>query len=296
MDALDTYHHPSGRFSMAGALLALASGLAAGVVFGGVYAYVDVYVPVVGEFSFLLAAALGGGTGVVTGKALKAGLVRNRMVAGAIAALTAAGTLYATWVVYLFALLHQIGLRPRPRALGLHPAVVWHALRTLDVSGAWRMEDSTPTGAVLWAIWLGEAAIVCGLLVFVALKSWGAAPFCEACGSWCAERKGVGTFALGDKLDLVPKLEAKDLSALERLGPATTSPFLRVDLHGCPKCRQTNTLTLERVSVARQANGKTQVATRRWANRLLLTPSEAEQVPQIAARVASKAQAATSSG
>jgi hypothetical protein len=282
------YHRPSGRFEPLGAGLSLFVGVSTGLVLGGIYAYADLYSPIVGVISLLLAGGFGFGTGLVTGSMLRRGKVRNTAVAWGVATLVAAGALYGPWVIWLFALFHRGEVQVDVLALGRDPLLVGRMLAMVNETGAWSFKGSTPTGALLWAIWAGEAVLVAGVALFTATSVWDDQPFCEQCGTWCEGRSGVGVFAATDRESIRAPLEMRDFGVLERLGPATTSDCLRLDLAACPKCAMTHVATVHLLKLTKDG-GKTKVDDTVLVEKLLLTPGEADQLRALSVRVATLA-------
>lgn len=292
METVDgPYYRWSGRFDASGAALALSGGLATAALLGAAYAYADLYIPIVGVVSVLLACACGFGTGLATGTALRAARVRHAGLAWAVLGLAAAAAVDAGWAVWMFAFLRRSGLEAQLVPLVRDPRLLWRSIVMVSESGAWELGGTTPTGPALWVAWACEAATIVGLAVFTGYKAWNAAPYCERCGTWCLSSEGVGLFAKTDREGLRASLEAHDLGALERLGPPTSNVFLRLDLAGCPKCRQTHTATVQHVVVTRRS-GKKVESTNAWAARLLVSEAEAEQLRLISARVAEQLRAA----
>ncbi|AWM33131.1 hypothetical protein [Hymenobacter nivis] len=63
---------------------------------------------------------------------------------------------------------------------------MWNATRQINETGTWSLKSTTPSGLVLWAIWLIEATIIVGGAYLMAAAQ-AQEPFSEATGAWADE-------------------------------------------------------------------------------------------------------------
>jgi hypothetical protein len=273
---------PSGKFSPLALLYTPLFGLPVGALAAAVYAYVILYLPIVGYVSFLLTMGLGWLTATAVTMALQKGKVRNQGVGTALGLGIGLFTLYFQWVTWIYALVHrndgELGFLP----LLLNPSGLWEAITIVNSKGAWTMHGATPTGGVLWALWAVEAAIILG---FPLVAAWGVAraPFCEACRTWCEEKKGLFHTEVADKEEVVSRLAIKDLTWFAALGPARSNDsWLRLDFHECG-CRHTATLSAVHVT-ATVKDGKRELKDSPWLEHVLVGQDVATQAIAIAQR------------
>src|SRR5204862_6438328 len=75
-------------------------------------------------------------------------------------------------------------------------------------------------------------------------------PFCENCDSWCNRSERLVFFPSVFGQDLKQRLEAKDLSFVEKLVP-TSEKFahIRFDLFSCATCNMLNTISVAQVLI-----------------------------------------------
>jgi hypothetical protein len=251
------YYVTSGRPSEQGVAIGVLAAVAAGLVLAVAYVYLVLYVPLAGYLSAPISAGFGALVGFTTGKALRWAQVRHRVLAIAASVSVALVVWYAVWVIWVWALLRRDGTALVLSSFAFSPTIVWGLVQTINQAGAWTIFGLTPTGFLLWILWLGESVLILVPAAMLPLRLV-ADPFCEHCNSWCALDQGVARLRASPGPDLKRRMEAKDLEYLERLGRVKpgASEWLRLDLHSCPHCDVTNTLTVKAVTVSVDEKGR----------------------------------------
>src|SRR5207247_1154690 len=92
----------------------------------------------------------------------------------------------------------------------------------------------------------------------------------------------------GDAEFLKTELESKNFAYLETLGvaPEDAQEWFQFDLHTCPTCAQTSTLSVNRVSETVNRKGEKSTKRQCIVNKLLLDPTQTQQLLQVCHRVA----------
>ncbi|APR86600.1 Hypothetical protein A7982_11949 [Minicystis rosea] len=227
---------------------ALAAGLSASLPLAFVYSYIIVYIPIVGVITFALTAGFGALLGFLVGQVLHAGKVRSQAAALAAAVPVSLFALWAAWVTWVYALMHRADVDVAFLDLAANPGGLWNLINVINDKGAWNLKGFTPTGGLLWGLWALEAAIIVGLAVLVAYEAVNV-PFCEPCDVWCAEHKAMATLGSTTKRALAPRLEQGDYAVLRETPHVSDLAFTRLDLHQCPTCQGTATLSATSVTV-----------------------------------------------
>jgi len=279
----DRYYRHSGRFSPLSVGKAVALGLLASVPMAFIYAYIIVYIPIIGVVTFLLTGGFAAMVGLAVGGALHAGKVRSNVVAVVTALPVALFALWASWVIWVHALLARADADVGLLDLAMSPAGLWEVITLINEKGAWSMKGFTPTGGVLWALWAGEAAIIAGIILVMAVQMLSS-PFCEACDRWCEEHKAIAVLGPTRKDALAPRLEQGDYAVLKELTGATGAAFTQIDLHQCSQCQTTSALTATSVTVT-QKNGKQEKNEKALLKFLLISPGDLSTVKAIVAEV-----------
>jgi hypothetical protein len=277
------YYRHSGKFSIHGVAMGLVAGLAAAVVLSFIYSYLILYIPFI-YGNFLATCGFGALIGGVAAWGLRRGKVRSTSVALSVVAIVAIGALYAAWVVWMYAFLRrqETDLRLDLAVIALHPRLLFDLILAVSETGAWRILGVTPSGPVLWIVWLVEASLIMGIALFFAADKLSE-PFCESCERWSDRQEGIATVADADAEELRKRLEAKDFAFLEALGAkkANAGSWVRLDLHSCPDCGMLNTLSVKQVILKVDKNGKESQGLKEVMNRLLLDVPEAARLRRL---------------
>jgi hypothetical protein len=235
-------YRPSGRLSPLVFLWAPMVAVPVAAVTAAAYAYAILYLPLVGYFTFILTAGFGFLVGLGVRGGVRLGKARNPALATLLGLAPGCVALYLSWAVWIFALARRGGADLPLVGLALQPAAVWELVRSVNAEGAWSIQGWTPTGGALWFFWAVEALVVVGIPTLVA---WSAAgePYCEQCGSWCRETRGVFVGKDTPHPEIIRRLQNQDLAFVAQVGPAEPGAAARIryDLHACG-CGSTVTL------------------------------------------------------
>ena len=262
-----TYYAASGTAPVAGlgvmAAAILVVPTAAGVGYG-ILTYLNpfIYLNVLGTI----------GLGWLVGKAVaKAGQIGKVRCAGAaviFGSLAGLVACYAGWVGYLLALSEF-------EALVLNPLALLRILGKLSEKGIWSIHKMTPTGIVLWSFWLAELGILVYFAAIQCREALARVPFCEECERWTAEEQDAACLEVCEMDMLRQALEARHwevLTQLDRSDPASPN-CLRLNLHVCPECANSNFLTVRHVVVTVDSEGKKNTSAEDVAARICI-PAE----------------------
>jgi hypothetical protein len=246
---LDRYYRSSGAVPFKGTLLMLLAGTVAAAVFSFIYALVNRYNPfiyVTFVATIVFAAAIG--AGVHWGAS--AGAVRNRMFVRLVAVVLGllGGYLAWVWFVWMF-------FGYDPDMILLDPLAMLHVMHFLGQNGVWSVRGHTPTGFVLYGVWLLEAAAIAFLTAVTAVEELK--PYCETCGRWCERLSGALVLSGRDRDALRRDLEEERYAALdERVAPdINPNDCVHVTIHRCPDCVESNYLTASHVKLETTKEG-----------------------------------------
>ena len=274
------YYKQSGRVPVKGLVLAIVGGGAVVSLFAAVYAYFDAIMPFI-YLNLIAAVVVGTVAGIVTGKLLVRGIVRNNLAAVIAGAAVGFIALYVAWAAWPGALLDKrAGAEMGFFHLLASPPALLSTITTINRRGAWRLGNATPTGLILWIAWAGEAAIIIGTSLFTARSFVATEAVCETCQQWCVEEPRVLEAHGADTVELKRRLETKDFGYLAALGPRSSHDveWFRIDLHRCPRCGNTAMLTAKSVDLTTEGGrDKTKII----VEKLLVTQAEVETLRQI---------------
>jgi len=273
------YYQHSGRFEPIALGVAAAGACAAAALLAVAYAYLLVYIPIGGYISFLFTAGFGMGMGIVTGMLLRMKKVRSLLVANLVAAGVAFFGLYVAWAVWCYALLTQaeaedVTLLP----ILFNPLLLGELIFAINKVGAWSIKNFTPTGFGLTLLWLVEALIVFIAATLSGVSAISSAVFCEACGEWCDETKGVARLGAQTPNYMRRRLEERDFPFLAKLGTAgaNATEFFRVDVYSCLSCGATHAMSVQHVVITHDKDGKEKEETTAVVDKLLISAEESQ--------------------
>lgn len=243
-----------------GSFIVPVGGALTAFVLAVVYAYLTVYSPIVGITTVLFLAGLTGGLGVaiaVLARLAKCRSVTFLLVTGFACAALA---LYASWVVFEYALIASAddALDWTPLDLARAPGEVFAIAMSISERGWYSVFGFTPSGAVLWLIWAIEAFVILAVPTVIAAHWLEDEVFCERCKEWCTKTEGKRRLALPDDPRALQHLGPDSLGALSGLALAEQGayPHLRLDMWQCHGCEQTEALQLTLCSCELDDDGK----------------------------------------
>ncbi len=255
-DQGDLYYRHTGHAPFAGTTLAAILSWIAVAVLGAAYAYADLYIKVADKLSIVITMAFAAAMGFTVFGVLRFGKVRNTAVVWIIAITSALLAVYASWVVWEFALYRQAGHHISLQGLWRlfrQPNDIFLIAQGVNQEGTFSLSSSGAVkGTELWACWGFEALIIAGCTALIPIAMMRDLAFCETCSRWCGNVKGVLRLQPTNEDLLRERLETRDIKHLLGLNRANseTPTHLRVDLDSCPSCKETRLLSVSRVAVA----------------------------------------------
>jgi hypothetical protein len=128
-------------------------------------------------------------------------------------------------------------------------------------------------------VWGAEAAVVLGFSVYTIRGFITDRPFCEACGVWCTDERGVLATRGWDADELKARLEARDFDYLRKLGRPSRHDVegFAYDIKRCPQCGGATSLTARKVVIAEGGALRSRVV----VEGLLLSREEADRLRKL---------------
>jgi hypothetical protein len=276
------YYKPSGEVTPAGLGAGVFGGLVVGLVLAFVYAYLLAYIPFI-YLNILCTLGYMFALGCVVGWLLKSGKMRNPVVGVFAATVVSLLSYYFCWAVWLSAMLGRNDFDVSAFTLASQPGVLLDLILRVNETGAWSIGHSPITGFVLWVVWGVEALMV---LVGPPVLAWGvltSEPFCEFCGEWCDEDRGLVSLAQAEPAGLRRTFESKEFERLRAIGAKEggAADWYRLDLHHCKRCDRTNTLTVKSEKITFDSKGRSKVRSTNLLNKLVLAPNEVEDLRRV---------------
>ena len=307
------YYKPSGEVTLAGLGAGVFGGLVVGLVLAFVYAYLLAYIPFI-YLNILCTLGYMFALGCVVGWLLKSGKMRNPAVGVFAATVVSLLSYYFCWAVWLSAMLGRNDFDVSAFTLATQPGTLLNLILLVNEKGAWSISHSPVTGFVLWEFlflrkqykarmlpsWPFAIGILACLLTFglrlvagkVRRPRLGCAaeagvltsePFCEFCGEWCDEDRGLVSLAPAEPAGLRRTFESKEFERLRAVGAKEEGApdWYRLDLHHCKRCDRTNTLTVKSEKITFDSKGRSKVRSTNLFSKLVLAPNEVEDLRRV---------------
>jgi hypothetical protein len=280
-------YSPSGTIPIAGAVITVLSGLVAALVAGFLYAYLFRW-----AFIWFLRILLTSGFALLLGGTIdlvaRRTKIRSPLFVTAVAVVTTLAGLWIYWGATIWA------REGAGRGLAAwSPAELVAYGQHLFANGSWRFKGWQVTGLPLVGFWIAEALWVLYLSLGMA-RSEVYRPFCESCLAWTESSDGLMRLrATGQEPAWREVLEG-ELPALAEFPPAddTDAELVRLDLASCPKCEQSNFLTLVAVKCKTNSKGKVSTTETTLVKSGEVSDVHAEFLRQFAAQAEASAEAA----
>lgn len=247
-DNQDRYYRPSGRIPFFGTVLMLGLGTLVALISGFVYAVISRYNPII-YIQMFVTLGFGAVMGMTVNSVGHKFKVRNRFFAILISLVIGALGLYFAWVWYIWMLWDW-----NTNLLIFQPAITWEIMQTLADRGIWKLQESTPTGIVLYGFWLVEAVIVLGMCYLTGAET--GTPFCEDCNCWTEKRDAL-TIAKADPTLITAALEDEQYDIFPPLSAGEVNPadYMSVLCYTCPNCEDSGYLTVSTVVTVQGKEG-----------------------------------------
>lgn len=278
------YYKSSGEVTVAGLAAGIFGGLLVGFVLAFVYSYLISYIPFV-YLNFLCTVGYVCGLGFTVGWLLRSGKMRNPAVGVCAAVVVSLACYYVCWAVWLSAMLGRNDYDVSAFTLASNPSGLLNLILNVNEHGAWTLGHSkTPvTGILLWIAWAAEgAAVLIGppVIVWHVLTS---EPFCEFCGEWCEEDRGLVSLGQAEPEGLKQVFESKQFERLKSVGAKDSGAvdWYRLDLHRCKRCDRMNTLTVKSEKITFDKKGNSKVESKTIMNKLSLSRLELEELRRV---------------
>ena len=266
MDKEPAFYQHSGSIGILGPLFMFGLGLPGAVLLGAVYGYAIHYIPLI-YLNFVLTIGLSVVVGILVGMTARLGKVRSVGYSSLIGLVIGAVTLFASWSAWIHAFTEQ-------EILPYSVSAVWSIAKSIAEVGPWSILGYTPTGFVLYALWLIEAVVIVGGASLVTAGMIGSVPFCEPCSCWLDHEEVIEPLSpLSQPDETRDQVIAGDLTPLHALTPVSgqATTFTRIALRQCPNCRNLSVFSLSTIQRKFDEKGKAEDSTNEIVVSLLIS-------------------------
>lgn len=242
---------PSGAVPLVGGLLTVGGGLLSAALLAFVYALIIRWIPFI-YLNFLATLGFGMGMGIVIAMLASMGKIRSPLFVRFSWLLTVLFGFYVYWGATIWTHGHwQHGLQV------FHPMAIKAFAGILFEEGSWGFRNGgNVTGWFLVAFWLVEFGMVVYFSYITAVANIDQ-PFCESCNEWTETEKGVALYqatGLEPEWDKIRLGEFQSLLHVPLLS-ASLGEYVRMDVNACPKCTNSNFLSIQKVKTTVDKEG-----------------------------------------
>ena len=182
---------------------------------------------------------------------------------------------YVSWVGWILAMSKQ-------QLLTFAPGEILSVIAEAAEEGVWSISGSTPTGVLLYLVWIVEALLIIGATAGVAMAIVSSAVFCEPCDRWLDTFETSPPLAVPASADVVGALENGDCQPVLDLSKADVSArqFWHIELTGCSTCDTSDLLSIKAVEKTFDKKGKEQVNAKMVVEHLRIPRAVCEKIRQ----------------
>lgn len=162
------------------------------------------------------------------------------------------------------------------------PQALYSLGEHLFQNGAWGFGNWVVGGWLVVAFWIVELLVIAWLSYIAATASIDQ-PFCEHCNVWTETKKGLTLFHANGTEPEWDSLRCGDVTAVGRVPQLASkvNDYVRLDVNSCPKCDQSNFLTLHTVKVEYDKEGENKTTTENaFITNLALTGEQMAQLQE----------------
>ncbi len=264
----DLFYRHSWKAPVGGLLLVGAAGLISTFVLGLIYGYAWAFIPII-HFKLVLLIGYPLAIGTVVSLALRAGNIRNDLVA--ILAGVGFGLLaeYMGWVAWTAAVLRDAKLL----IVFFYPGDLIYFMQEVSRDGTFIFSEMQPTGFSLYLLWLVEAVIVIGGTEYMTIHNHLEDPFCEDCHAWVAQERYIGLFTpLSNESKFKHEIRQGNFQSFMELKAANVgNRFTKITTRECKSCKTFRLVTVKSISLWVNAEKKIESKTQTIINNLRVT-------------------------
>lgn len=284
--ALQQVYKHSGAIGPAG-ILVPALGAVGALVLSIVYGYISVYNPIAGYISFLITGAFAFGLVMLMSVLAKTGKCRNAGFLHVMGGLIGALALYASWVVFIYALINRSydDAELNLFAMFLSPSDIWGTILDINETGWFTIKSATPSGVILWIFWGIEAVIIAGAPLVFGAVGINDEVFCERCNQWC-DTSDKFQLALPSDASATKQITDGSLETLEGLNrvDAGVYPRLDVTVHSCQDCSKSAVYKVEATRLEVNKDGQASEKNDKVTELLMLSQDGMQRLKTLSAK------------
>lgn len=239
-----------------------------------IYAYIDVYNPIV-YFTLLVFIGLLFGIIIVQKIVIRLSKCRSKSSSIIYGIVTGLFGFYASWCTFLYVMIRKADLPVELLDLMQSPSLVYEMAQIISVDGYFTLFGATIKGGSLWFIWIVEAIGIIGAGALGGLAVMHEEIFCEECNRWAEDLNFDMRLAIENK-DVTKGIIETDILKILNFDKLDNpnSEHIKVNLHQCPKCQNTNTIDIDLMTYETNDKGEVKEKSEDFSNVYVLSQTQ----------------------
>ena len=253
---LKKYEH-SGKLGISVPLIILA-GISGAAVLAAIYSASVVYIPIGGSINFVFTFLFALGLGYMNSWLGYLGKCRNPFILSIMGLGTGLIGLYWSWCFFIVFLFEKNAIPGvTATAIATSPSMLFDIIRNINATGWFSIKGATPSGVLLWVLWLIEALVVLFFAFDASSKKIVDRVFCENCNEWAHEAKGID-LDLPENNEEFQALLNGDVEVIKKSNQVEGDFFPRMQLLpiSCNSCSNTQGVRMMLASLEQNEEGK----------------------------------------
>jgi hypothetical protein len=278
-------YSPSGSVPIVGGLMTVVGSFAAAGLTAVVYALIIRWVPFI-YLNFLATMGFAFAIGLPVTTLATMGKIRSPLFVRGVWLLTLLFGYYVYWGATIWT--HggwQLGF------VVFDPRAILDFGQVLFEEGSWGFRNGdNVTGWFLVAFWVVEFGILAYFSYLAAVANIDQ-PFCELCNEWTETEKGVALYQATGQEPEWDQVRLGEFHALMKvpLLSASLSDYIRMDVNACPKCPNSNFLSIQQVKTTVDKDGDESTKETPLIANMTLTGEQLTQVRTLVEQAADAA-------
>lgn len=266
----EMFYRHSWKAPIGGLLLVGAAGLLSTLILGLIYGYVMFYIPFV-YIKVIIMIGYPIAIGFILSFAVQRGKVRNDLLVGLAGVGFGILADYMGWVAWIAAALRNTDYL----IVFFYPGDILYFMQEVAKVGFYVIGSSRPTGAILYLIWLVEAAVVVGVTAYMVIKNHLDTPFCEECNQWVETERYLGLYSpLANSSKFKKAVKEGDFSVFTELKPSQMgNRFTKLTMRECQTCQNFRVLNVKGLNISVNSKQKLESKEEAIISNLRVTPS-----------------------
>lgn len=239
-----------------------------------IYAYIDVYNPII-YLTLVVYVGFLFGIILVQKLVIRLSKCRSRLSSIIYGIFTGLLGVYVSWCAFIYVIFSKDGIPLDLLDFLRNPTFVFETANLLSIDGYFSLFGSSVKGGLLWFIWIVEAIGILGAGALGGLAVIHEEVFCEDCNRWAKDLNFDLRLAIENK-EVAKEIIENNIEKLLDFDKIENpnSEHIRVNLHQCPNCLNTNTIDIDLITYEKNNKGEVKEKNEDFSKVYMLSPNQ----------------------